>query len=203
MNKKLLIIAIAFLLMLIGLLFFKNPFIKDKPEIVEKAPLSEEKTPPVGEDKPALGLSNPASEYCVSKGYKSVILTAADGSQVGFCLLDEITSCEEWAFMNGECDIEGDALLIKQALIDKGLSLTDMKVVIRKHTGKYIAGSVVPLVEDVGGGYVFAVKDEGVVKILADGNGTIMCSDFEEYPDFPNYLVSECLDDETGENIKR
>ena len=43
---------------------------------------------------------------------------------------------------------------------------------------------VLPVSTFGGGGYVFAVKDDGEVKVLADGNGVIMCSFLEDYPDF-------------------
>lgn len=104
--------------------------------------------------------------------------------------------------MNGECDVEADEELIKQALTDKGLDLTDMKVEIYKHLGKYIEGGVVPVSAPAGGGYVFAVKDGSGIKVVADGNGAIMCSGLAEYPDFPAFLISECVD-EAGEVVVR
>ncbi|GIW69920.1 MAG: hypothetical protein KatS3mg101_0667 [Patescibacteria group bacterium] len=78
-----------------------------------------------------------------------------------------------------------------------------MKVVIQKHFGKYIGGGVVPTIPGVGGGYVCAVKEDGAIKVLADGNGSIMCRSFKDYPDFPSYLVPECLDEITGTIVWR
>ncbi len=49
-------------------------------------------------------LANPASTYCVEQGGESDIRTMADGSQKGFCLFDDGSECEEWAFFQGECE---------------------------------------------------------------------------------------------------
>jgi putative hemolysin len=48
-------------------------------------------------------MANPASVYCVEKKGKLEIRTAEDGSQVGYCKLDNGNECEEWAFFRGEC----------------------------------------------------------------------------------------------------
>lgn len=48
-------------------------------------------------------IANPASVHCERQGGKSEIRTAADGSQTGYCLFDNNSECEEWAFMKGEC----------------------------------------------------------------------------------------------------
>lgn len=154
----------------------------------------QETVKPTDEDNKQLNMTNPASDNCIKNGGDLEIITNTDGSQFGLCKFEKY-SCEEWALYRGECNIEADSALIRQALIAKGLNLTNTKVVIRNHFGKYIGGSVVPVETGVaGGGYVFAVKEDGKVKILADGNGGILCSWFSDYPDFPTYLVSECGD---------
>ncbi|MFH1295480.1 MAG: DUF333 domain-containing protein [bacterium] len=144
---------------------------------------------------------NPASKYCEDNGGKLKIITGNDGGQIGLCQLLDYT-CEEWTYYRGECNIENDAAKIKEALIQKGLNLTGMKVVITNHFGKYIGGGVVPKTEPAGGGYVFAVKKENEIKILADGNGAIMCSWLKNYPDYPTYLIPECID-ATGNPVSR
>ncbi len=147
------------------------------------------------------GMANPASKYCAENGGTVEIITNKDGSQFGMCNFKDF-SCEEWAYFRKECAVEEDAEKIKQALIAKGLDLSDMKVVIHKHLGKYISGGVVPVSVPGGGGYVFAVKEDGEIKIVADGNGVIMCEMLEDYPDYPTYLISHCVD-ETGNSISR
>jgi len=49
-----------------------------------------------------LEIANPASEYCVEQGYELEIRTEAEG-QVGYCIFDDGTECEEWAYFRGEC----------------------------------------------------------------------------------------------------
>lgn len=139
-------------------------------------------------------MSNPAADNCVNNGGELELVTAADGSQFGMCNLGDY-ECEEWAYFRNECDVEGDAAKIEAALRGKGLNLTGMKVVIKKHLGKEIEGAVVPVSEPAGGGYVFAIKTDEGVKVLADGNGVIRCSAFEDYPEYSTYLVAECVDD--------
>jgi putative hemolysin len=50
-----------------------------------------------------LGVPNPASQYCVDQGHQLEIRTAVDGSQAGFCVFQDGTECDEWAFYRGEC----------------------------------------------------------------------------------------------------
>lgn len=152
-------------------------------------------------EKSTTSIANPASQFCIEKGGKVVIVSNSDGSQFGMCELNNY-SCEEWTFYKGECTIKDDEEKIKEKLIQKGLNLRDMKIVIKKHLGKYIEGSVVPISTLGGGGYVFAVKTNDGIEVLADGNGTISCESFVNYPDFPSYLVSECIN-ESGNLITR
>lgn len=160
---------------------------------VEKLPSSE---------KPQTNMPNPASEYCEENGGTLEVVTYNEGAQFSICKFEDY-SCEEWTYFRDECDIEGDALKIKDALVEKGLNLTGMKVVIYKHLGKDIAGGVVPVDMLGGGGYVFATKDDnGNVKIVADGNGAIMCAMLQAYPGYSTYLIPECID-ESGTPITR
>jgi putative hemolysin len=55
-----------------------------------------------GTDIP-LNMPNPASVYCEQNGNKLEIQTAADGSQSGVCVFPDGSTCDEWAYMRGEC----------------------------------------------------------------------------------------------------
>jgi eight-cysteine-cluster-containing protein len=44
------------------------------------------------------GLANPAATYCIEKGGKYEIKTAADGSQYGICRINGERECEGWAY---------------------------------------------------------------------------------------------------------
>jgi putative hemolysin len=48
------------------------------------------------------GLANPASVHCGEQGGKLEIRTEA-GGEVGYCLFDDGSECEEWAFFRGDC----------------------------------------------------------------------------------------------------
>jgi putative hemolysin len=48
-------------------------------------------------------IANPASVYCEEQGGTLEIRTGADGGQVGYCLFDDGSECEEWAYYRGEC----------------------------------------------------------------------------------------------------
>lgn len=48
-------------------------------------------------------IANPASVYCEQQGGKTQIITAADGSQSGNCILANGTVCDEWAYFRKEC----------------------------------------------------------------------------------------------------
>jgi putative hemolysin len=52
---------------------------------------------------PGADIPNPASQFCVDKGYQLEIRTAADGGQTGYCLFPDGTECEEWAYHRNEC----------------------------------------------------------------------------------------------------
>lgn len=47
-------------------------------------------------------IANPASVYCVEQGGTVDIRNTPIG-QVGYCVFDDMTECEEWAYYNGEC----------------------------------------------------------------------------------------------------
>ena len=197
MKKYFVLITIVALAVLI----LVNPFKKEASRD-NKIPFAEKSTEKVAEkEEPKADMPNPASKYCEENDGKLEIVTNSDGSQFGMCKFEDY-SCEEWIYFRGECDIEEDSEKIKEVLINKGLNLTNMKVVIFKHLGKYIEGGVMPISADAGGGYVFVVKDGDEVKVLAHGNGGINCSIFEEYPDYPAYLVPECVD-EVGNPVAR
>lgn len=198
-------IYLAFLVILVvaGVVLFNflgknnDNQIQDRTIDVEKM---EEKREP--SEKQQANMPNPASKYCEENGGVLEIVTDNEGSQFGLCKFENY-SCEEWAYYRNECDVEEDAIKIRDALTAKGLDLTGMKVVIHEHLGRDIAGGVVPVDFPGGGGYVFATKDDsGNIKIVADGNGAIMCEMLEDYPGYSSYLIPECID-ESGTPIIR
>jgi putative hemolysin len=49
-----------------------------------------------------LNLANPASKYCVDQGGRLEIREDALG-ETGYCIFEDGSECEEWAFYRGEC----------------------------------------------------------------------------------------------------
>lgn len=47
-------------------------------------------------------IANPASVYCIEQGGKLDIRNET-GGQVGYCVFDDKSECEEWAFFRGDC----------------------------------------------------------------------------------------------------
>ena len=54
------------------------------------------------DDEPA-GIPNPASQYCEEQGGRVDLRTNEDGSVTGYCIFEDGSECEEWAFFRGEC----------------------------------------------------------------------------------------------------
>jgi len=47
--------------------------------------------------------ANPASTHCIELGYNLTVVNKPEG-QVGYCIFNDGSECEEWAFYSGECD---------------------------------------------------------------------------------------------------
>lgn len=150
-------------------------------------------------------MANPASVYCEENGGILEIRENETGGEIGFCKFDDDSVCEEWAFFNKECkkgdnantqilDVSKEFAEIKAAAeAELNLDTTTMEVIIKTSTGKYAAGSVSPIEEGVGGGYLFMAKANEVWKVVADGNGTISCEQLAPYPDLPVDMIPECV----------
>lgn len=100
------------------------------------------------------------------------------------------------------CPGPEDTGLIKQALFAKHnwTDTDNLTVKVSTNDGNYASGTVSG---QGGGGYFYAAKVNGVWKIVADGNGSIMCADLVKYPDYPVSLIPECYDQATAKIIKR
>jgi len=49
-------------------------------------------------------MPNPASTYCEEQGGTLEIREDESGGQIGVCVFDDGSECEEWAFYEGECE---------------------------------------------------------------------------------------------------
>jgi|GEM_PF-929358 len=95
-----------------------------------------------------------------------------------------------------------DLEAIRQAFADKySRNLEDVSVTITENTGQYANGGV-RFAGEISGGWWLAAKVAGAWKIVADGNGSVMCSNIEDY-DFPTSMVPECWDEATSQLVTR
>lgn len=197
MKKLILPIVVVMFIVLVLI----DPFKQRSSNPVTTSTEAEDLKEVVDNNESVVNMANPASVHCEENGGTIETITNSDGAQFSMCQFEDY-ACEEWTFFREECDLDSDAQKIKEALIAKGLDLSESKVVIDRHLGKYISGGVIPVSGFAGGGYVFALKEGDEIKIIADGNGSIMCNSIENYPDYPTYLIPECID-EAGKIVIR
>lgn len=97
---------------------------------------------------------------------------------------------------------QNDTELIKTALFKKNNwpANDPINVTVSTNDGTYASGTAGG---EGGGGYFYAEKVNGTWEIVADGNGTISCSIFTKYPNFPKTLIPECYDEATQNSVKR
>lgn len=68
-------------------------------------PAAEENVTPTAADPGAVegaGLPNPASVFCEEAGYR-LELRSGEGGVSGYCIFDDGSECDEWAYFRGEC----------------------------------------------------------------------------------------------------
>ena len=53
--------------------------------------------------QPKADMPNPASVYCEENGGTLEIREDDTGGQVGYCMFEDGSECEEWAFFRGDC----------------------------------------------------------------------------------------------------
>lgn len=107
MDKKVLV-GIVVVVLVVGLVAFLGK--NEEGAEIETVPVEETEqgvVTPSGEGsaEEGAGIANPASTNCVDKGGTLDIRTAEDGGQTGYCVFDDGTECEEWAFFRGECPV--------------------------------------------------------------------------------------------------
>ncbi len=61
------------------------------------------------EEEPEAEIANPASVYCEENGGSLEIREGEGGGQIGVCVFEDGSECEEWAYYRDEC-APGDSL---------------------------------------------------------------------------------------------
>lgn len=51
-------------------------------------------------------MANPASVYCEEQGGRVDIRQDLEGNEVGICVFEDGSECEEWSYFRGECLVE-------------------------------------------------------------------------------------------------
>lgn len=65
--------------------------------------------------KPEANLPNPASVFCEEHGGTLEIREDESGGQVGYCIFEDGSECEEWTYYRGDCK-PGDSVLSPSGL---------------------------------------------------------------------------------------
>lgn len=86
-------------------------------------------------------------------------------------------------------------IALKHSSNEESLTITVSKI-----EGNYAQGGAS---DGGGGGMWFAAKEDGVWKLVWDGNGVIECSTFTLYPNFPTSMIPECYDTDKQDIVKR
>ena len=90
---------------------------------------------------------------------------------------------------------------IKGALIAKyGPDAELMKVTVSEIQGGFAKGTASSTTD---GGLWFAAKIDGKWHLVWDGNGVVECNALDQFPGFPNSLVSECFDSSSNTMVTR
>ena len=105
-----------------ALLLFALASCSPSPTQPANAPVSTPQSPiPIDEPTAAptmLSMPNPASAFCEQQGYRIEIHTASDGSQTGYCIFPDGSTCEEWAYFRGDCAPSGPAPQTTGEIVD-------------------------------------------------------------------------------------
>lgn len=147
------------------------------------------------DDSPLVNMTNPASVYCNEHGGKSVIRTAADGSQSGVCVFENGNECDEWSFFRGECDassvlIPGTEKAVQEFLANKyNKAISEVKVTIQKEAPGFAAGSVSFSQDGQGGGGMWLAVAGNQWDVVWDGNGAIDCNKMRQLYGFPDSIL--------------
>jgi hypothetical protein len=109
-------------------------------------------------------------------------------------------------FSPEEVDMKEDLIIaVKEGVAAKhDTSSENYEVSIGLFVGNYATGVIKDVdSEFAGGGAWYAARVDRKWELVWDGNGTVACSDLDDYPEFPSQLIPECYDEDTGEMVAR
>jgi putative hemolysin len=83
-------------------------------------------------------IANPASTFCIEQGGDLEIITAEDG-EYGMCNFPDGSSCEEWAFFRGECQIgDSNKNENEETTIEEEFDLTELEIECNNAGGQWV-----------------------------------------------------------------
>lgn len=92
------------------------------------------------------------------------------------------------------------AAMKAQIIAKRGPDAATLSFTVNKIQGNYAQGAAS---SGQGGGMWFAAKVNGSWQLVWDGNGTILCTDLTNYPNFPTSMIPECYDMANQKNVTR
>lgn len=76
---------------------------KKKEEMIPQLSSPSSNNKPSNNKPPNTQLANPASVHCKEIGGKIEIRKDETGGEIGYCLFEDNSECEEWSLFKGEC----------------------------------------------------------------------------------------------------
>jgi hypothetical protein len=92
------------------------------------------------------------------------------------------------------------SVIKKQIALKHKTEEASLIVNVSEVDGDFAKGSVS---DDFSGGMWFAQKEDGVWKLVWDGNGIIECSTFDLYPNFSKTMIPQCYDAKIQDIVNR
>ena len=59
------------------------------------------------DDYQSTQIANPATDYCIKNGGDIEFRITSEG-EMGYCVFEDGSACEEWAYYRGECEPKGE-----------------------------------------------------------------------------------------------
>ena len=129
-----------------------------------------------------------------------VLLLSFSGCRFNYNLGQKVPQNKSNQVENTKKDV---SQFIKEAFQDKypEWDMNKVKIEVGDSTDKHASGGV-SFIDEPGGAWWLAAKVKNKWQVVADGNGTVSCTEIEPY-DFPVEMAPYCYDDDLKQMIDR